>query len=91
MNNYQNLYNIIKTIYIQKQEEKFTNYHSYIEIQTRVMEHYQEALKIFPEENILGIFIKAPLIMVLIQQIQMLILNVLLFLLLKIWLLIKNQ
>lgn len=56
MNNYQNLYNIIKTIYIQKQEEKSTNYHSYIEIQTRVMEHYQEALKIFPEENILGIF-----------------------------------
>lgn len=56
MNNYQNLYNIIKTIYVQKQEEKSTNYHSYIEIQTRVMEHYQEALKIFPEKNILGIF-----------------------------------
>lgn len=56
MNNCQDLYNIIKTIYIQKQEEKSTNYHSYAEIQTRVMEHYQEALKIFSKENILGIF-----------------------------------
>lgn len=56
MNNYQNLYNIIKAIYIQKQEEESTNYHSYTEIQSRVMEHYQEALKIFPKENILGIF-----------------------------------